>query len=140
MKFLSHTRLWWFRGSSPSHLMSKMQHRARLLGHCVYAFPPSRGPPVRILAPNRVRKLLGLWSGAEGGGRVVGRPVSRRGPGGGEGSVGTPTYKPQNDPHDALIIWNIHSPNCGKDWGFQAQTPPVLYCLYAKAQPFLLLP
>ena len=24
------------------------------------------------------------------------------------GSVGTPTYKAQNDPHDALIILNIH--------------------------------
>ena len=23
--------------------------------------------------------------------------------------MGTPTYIPQNDPHDALIIWNIHS-------------------------------
>ena len=22
--------------------------------------------------------------------------------------MGTPTYIPQNDPHDALIIWNIH--------------------------------
>ena len=39
----------------------------------------------------------------------MGRPVSHRGPpGGGGGSVGTPTYTPQNDPHDALIIWNIH--------------------------------
>ena len=26
--------------------------------------------------------------------------------------MGTPTYIPQNDPHDALIIWNIH--NWGK--------------------------
>ena len=36
----------------------------------------------------------------------MGRPVSRRGPQG--GSVGTPTYIPQNDPHDAQIILNIH--------------------------------
>ena len=25
------------------------------------------------------------------------------------GSVGTPTYIPQNDPHDALIILNLHN-------------------------------
>ena len=30
-------------------------------------------------------------------------------PGGGGGSVGTPTYIPQNDPHDTLIILNIHN-------------------------------
>ena len=41
----------------------------------------------------------------------MGRPVSRRVPRG--GSVGTPTYVPQNDPHDALIILNIHN------WGKQ---------------------
>ena len=36
--------------------------------------------------------------------------VSRRAPrGGGGGSVGTPTYIPQNDPHDTLIIFNIHN-------------------------------
>ena len=29
-------------------------------------------------------------------------------PGGGGGSVGTPTYIPQNDPHDTLIILNMH--------------------------------
>ena len=29
-----------------------------------------------------------------------------------EGLAGTPTYIPQNDPHDALIIWHIH--NWGK--------------------------
>ena len=29
--------------------------------------------------------------------------------GGGGGSVGTPTYIPQNDPHDMLIILNIHN-------------------------------
>ena len=40
--------------------------------------------------------------------------------GGGGGSVGTPTYIPQNDPHDALIILNIH------DWDkkfFQKNLP-----------------
>ena len=29
-------------------------------------------------------------------------------PGGVGGLVGTPTYIPQNDPHDTLIILNIH--------------------------------
>ena len=84
-----------------------------------------------------MRKLLGAW----GGGGSGGRPVSRRGPpgwaargsksaphmhvlacicsnvrqwwGGGGGSVGTPTYIPQNDPYNALIIWNIHG------WGIK---------------------
>ena len=37
----------------------------------------------------------------------MGRLVRRRAPQG--GSVGTPTYMPPNDPHDALIIWNIHN-------------------------------
>ena len=37
-----------------------------------------------------------------------------RGRRGGGGSVGTPIYIPQNDPHDALIILNIHK--CGKDF------------------------
>ena len=50
------------------------------------------------------------FGGLEGGGGEVGRPVSRRGPQG--GLVGTPTYIPQNDPHDTLIILNIH--NWGK--------------------------
>ena len=39
-----------------------------------------------------------------------------RGCRGGGGSVGTPTYVPQNDPHDALIILNIHK---GGDHFFQ---------------------
>ena len=50
----------------------------------------------------------GVWEGAHGGG------------GGGE-SVGTPTYIPQNDPHDVLTILNIHK------WGkfFQNFFPPL---------------
>ena len=40
--------------------------------------------------------------------------------GGGGGSVGTPTYIPQNDPHDALIILNIH--NWGENF-FQKNLP-----------------
>ena len=40
------------------------------------------------------------------GGRRVGR--SAAGLLGGGGSVGTPTYIPQNDPHDTLIILNMH--------------------------------
>ena len=43
--------------------------------------------------------------GGGGGGAAAGSPR-----GGGGGSVGTLTYIPQNDPHDALIILNIH--NC----------------------------
>ena len=31
--------------------------------------------------------------------------------------MGTPTYRPQNDPHDAMIIWNIHKG--GKNYLFQ---------------------
>ena len=55
-----------------------------------------------------MRKLLGVWrAGGEGGlGGSASQPPG--GPGGGGGSVGAPTYVPQNDPHDALIIWNIH--------------------------------
>ena len=51
----------------------------------------------------------------------MGRPVSRQGPRGGGGSVGTPTYVPQNDPHDTLIILNIH--NWGKKNCPLAQAP-----------------
>ena len=60
------------------------------------------GRPVQILDPNRVQKLLGVWRGGGGGG-VGGSAGVPRG-----GSVGTPTYIPQNDPHDALIILNTH--------------------------------
>ena len=40
---------------------------------------------------------------------------------GGGGSAGTPIYIPQNDPHDALIILNIHK------WGkcFSKLFPPI---------------
>ena len=48
----------------------------------------------------------------------MGRLVRRRAPQ--EGSVGTPTYIPQNDPCDTLIIWNIH--NWGKKH-FQKNLP-----------------
>ena len=43
------------------------------------------------------------------GGRRVGRSAAGLpGEGGGGGSVGTPTYIPQNDPHDTLIILKMH--------------------------------
>ena len=45
-----------------------------------------------------------VWRGG-GGGRWVGRSATGVPRG---GSVGTPTYIPQNDPHGALIILNIH--------------------------------
>ena len=47
------------------------------------------------------------------GGRRVGRSAPGSRGGGGGGAVGTPTYAPQNDPHDTLIILNIHN------WGKQ---------------------
>ena len=50
----------------------------------------------------------GLEMGRRGG-RGVGRSAAKVPKG---GSVGTPTNIPQNDPHDALIIWNMH--NWGK--------------------------
>ena len=55
--------------------------------------------------------------GGGGGGRWVGRSAAGVPRG---GSVGTPTYIPQNDPYDALIILNIHK------WGkrfFQKKLP-----------------
>ena len=42
------------------------------------------------------------------GGRRVRRSAARLPGGGGGGSVATPTYIPQNDPHDTLIILNMH--------------------------------
>ena len=48
---------------------------------------------------------LQVFSLVGGGGKWVGRSAGRIPRG---GSVGTPKYKPQNDPHDALIILNIH--------------------------------
>ena len=53
------------------------------------------------------------------GGRRAGWPAAGL-PGGGGGSVGTPTYIPQNDPHETLIILNVHN------WGrkiFQKNLP-----------------
>ena len=64
-------------------------------------------PPPAFVDPN-------LWVGGSGG-----QPPGS--PGGGGGIlVGTPTYIPQNDPHDALIFLNIHK------WGtkfFQKNSP-----------------
>ena len=60
------------------------------------------GRPVQIQDPDWVRKLLGVWRGGEGG--VGGLAGQLPGSPGGGGGMGTPTYMPQNDPHDALII------------------------------------
>ena len=57
-------------------------------------------------------RTFGGPEGAGGGGQLVGVRGSERAPGGG----GTPTYMPQNDPHDASIILGIH------EWGF---FPPI---------------
>ena len=59
---------------------------------------PTPPPPHTPRAPESASILcLG------GGGGLRGRPWGE------EGSVGTPTYITQNDPHDALIILNIHN-------------------------------
>ena len=66
-----------------------------------------------------IRTLSMSWEGAPpppppwltqtlGVGRSGGQPLGS--PGGG-GAVGTPTYIPQNDPHDTLIILNM------RKWG-----------------------
>ena len=64
-----------------------------------------------------MRKLLGVWRG--GGGSWVGRSAAGSLEGGG-GVQWVPQHTPQNDPHDALIILNIHK------WGkkyFQKNLP-----------------
>ena len=38
----------------------------------------------------------------------MGRSAARVPRGGGGGAVGIPTYTPHNDPHDPLIMLNIH--------------------------------
>ena len=110
---------WVVETQSPVHFATRSPHNG--VGVCVgggaevQALKEEKwgkrgGRPVQILDPNRVRKLLGVWraGGGEGGGggvRWVGRSAAGVPRG---GSVGTPTYIPQNDPHDALIILNIH--------------------------------
>ena len=66
----------------------------------------SRGAACSNPRPQPGAKTFGGLEGG-GGGRWVGQSAAGV-PGGGGGSVGTPTYIPQNDPHDALIILNIH--------------------------------
>ena len=58
------------------------------------------GRPVRILTPPTVSENFGESGGGGEGGSAAGIP-------GGGGSVGTPTYIPHNEPHDALFILNI---------------------------------
>ena len=74
-----------------------------------------------------LRKNFGVWRA--GGGWWVGRSAARVPRG---GSVGTPTYIPQNDPHDALIILNIQK------WGkknFQEKFAHWLRLPPAKVRP-----
>ena len=69
--------------------------------------PHPRGAACSDIEPQPgVKTFAGLER--EGGGGSAGQLP---GPQGGGGSVGTPTYRPQNDPHDVLIILKIH------DWG-----------------------
>ena len=63
--------------------------------------------------PEGCATVLGAVGGGGGGlvdpnlgGRQVGQSAAGL-PGGGGGLVGTPTYIPQNDPHDTLIILNM---------------------------------
>ena len=63
--------------------------------------------------PEGCATVLGVVGGGGGGmvdpnlgGQQVGWSAARL-PGGGGGSVGTPTYIPRNDPRDTLIVWNI---------------------------------
>ena len=62
--------------------------------------------------PEGCAPVLGAVGGGGGGG---GPPLTLgvggsggQPPGSPGGSVGTPTYIPQNDPHDTLIILNMH--------------------------------
>ena len=64
------------------------------------------GRPVPILDRNQVRNLLG---GRKGGGRGGLGGSAGQAPGSPWGSVGTQMYIPQNGPHDAPIIWNVHN-------------------------------
>ena len=70
----------------------------------------------RLLARTRPRRVFNHFRGSRAPppfvdpiprGRRVGRSATGVPRGGGR-SVGTPTYIPQNDPHDALIILNMH--------------------------------
>ena len=68
-------------------------------------------PRAAAYSNSRPQPGVKIFGGLEGGGgRWVGRSAAGVPKG---GSVGTPTYIPQNDPHDALIILNIHK------WGKQ---------------------
>ena len=54
-------------------------------------------------------RIIFLTGGRGGGVGGSGRSAAGVPGGGGGGFVGTPTYVPQNDPHDVLIILNMHS-------------------------------
>ena len=73
------------------------------------------------------------FGGLDGGGRVGGSASKPLGsPWRGGGAVGTPTYIPQNDTHDALIILNI------RKWGeknFQKKICPITQAPSARIRP-----
>ena len=72
-------------------------------GHIPAAVDPRGGRACSNSRPQPDAKTFGGLE--EGGGRWVGRSAAGVPRG---GSVGTPKYIPQKDPHDALIILNIH--------------------------------
>ena len=84
--------VWWFHGDRRQP-MCDPEGCATVVG----VVGGGGGLPPALVDPNLGGRRVG-WSAA-------GLP-------GGGGSVGTPTYIPQNDPHDTLIILNIH--NWGK--------------------------
>ena len=92
-------------------------HPLVVQGMCLTRHAPGvvqgHSPPIPAQVPrgpacSNSRPQLGVGGGLEGGGggRWVGRSAAGVPRGG--GSVGTPTYIPQHDPHDTLIILNIH--------------------------------
>ena len=72
-------------------------------GHRLYStsWSDARGATCSNSRPQPGAKTFGGL-----GGRWVGRSAAGVPRG---GSVGTPKYKPQNDPHEALINFNIHN-------------------------------
>ena len=75
----------------------------------IFCTTPKGGGLFKSRTPTGCENFLGIWRG--GRGRWVGQ--SAAGVHGGErGGGGNPTYITQNNPHDTLIVFNVH--NWGK--------------------------